>query len=167
MHTQQIQEQRWLSTAVAQFAEALASLTPSEILRDGLDLIRQECRSDLVTLSSTRNHVVTNLGASPSWAVLESPVSADWFPWGLGMVQPQRFLFLQRAELLPADPMNSRTLGDRGVCSSLHLPILERQQPIGALQIYWSTPRQDWDDHQGRILRSIGRLLLRGSIRAH
>ncbi|MHB1139261.1 MAG: GAF domain-containing protein, partial [Microthrixaceae bacterium] len=74
---------------------------------------------------------------------------------------PRRFLFVEQAGALPAAAGDPVTLGEHGISSCLHLPILERQQPIGALQLFWAEPRLVWDDEQGRILRSLGRFLLR------
>ena len=160
MQTQQLQSQGTLAAAVAHFSEGLAGLAPADILSDGLSLVRHQCAADSVTLYSIRQQVVTPLGTSPLAPFVPEACSTNWFPWGLHTTQPQRFLLVQQAEMLPADPRTSQTLGERGVRSCVHLPIVERQQLLGALQLYWSTPRQTWDDSSGQILRSLGRLLL-------
>jgi GAF domain-containing protein len=160
MQTQQLQSQRTLAAAVAQFSEGLAGLAPSDIISDGLRLIRQQCAADSVTLYSIREQVVTPLGTSPLSQAATETYSASWFPWGLHMAQPQRFLLVQQAEMLPAAPATSQTLGELGVRSCVHLPIVQRQQLLGALQLFWCTPRQTWEDSSGQILRSLGRLLL-------
>ena len=160
MQTQQFQSQRTLAAAVANFSESLAGLAPSDILSDGLSLIRQQCAADSVTLYSISQQVVTPLGTSPLTHPATETSSTNWFPWGLHMAQPQRFLLVQQAEMLPADPITSQTLGVSGVRSCVHLPLVQRQQLLGALQLFWSTPRQTWDDSNGQILRSLGRLLL-------
>ena len=85
---------------------------------------------------------------------------ASWFPWGLAPMNPERFIFVEQAEQLPALPTGGVTLGDIGVKSCLHLPILERRKPVGYLQVYWPETRLVWDDDIGRILRSLGRFLL-------
>ena len=94
----------------------------------------------------------------PSEAELRVPL--DWFPWGLAPVSPRRFLLVSDARTLACDPTSGATLGDIGVRSCLHLPILERQRNIGALHLYWSEPRLVWDDDRGRLLRLLGRFLL-------
>jgi len=160
MQTQQFQSQGTLAAAVALFSEGLAGLAPSDIVSDGLRLIRQQCAADSVTLFSIHEQVVTPLGTSPLSHSAAGVCSTRWFPWGLHMAQPQRFLLVQQAEMLPADPITSQTLGELGVRSCVHLPIVQRQQLLGALQLFWSTPRQTWDDSNGQILRSLGRLLL-------
>ena len=163
MQTQQFQSQRALAAAVAVFSEGVAGSAPSEILSDGLGLIQHQCSADQVTLYSAHQHEVIPLGTSP---VEEMPTGAcptDWFPWGFSVAAPERFLFVQNAETLPVALGSSQTLGELGLHSCLHLPILERQQLIGALQLYWSAPQEEWDDSTGQILRSLGRLLLASS----
>ncbi len=181
MRTQQIQAQQSLSTqslstqslstAVALFSERVPNLAPSAILRQGLDLIRQRCSADQVMLYSTLQRRVTPLGTVqsnnlPSTNQNPDSYSTDWFPWGLHIAPPLRFLFVQDAQMLPADPTSGHTLGQIGLRSCLHLTIRERQQPIGALHLYWSESRPNWDDSKGQILRSLGRLLLTASSEA-
>ena len=36
----------------------------------------------------------------------------------------------------------------------------ERGRTGGALQVFWSGPRLEWDDDRGRLLRTLGRFLL-------
>ncbi len=57
-------------------------------------------------------------------------------------------------------PGSVAVLGDLGIRSCLHLPILERQRPVGALQLAWCSPHDEWDDRLGRLLRILGRSLL-------
>jgi GAF domain-containing protein len=64
------------------------------------------------------------------------------------------------AALLASAPGAGPTVGELGARSCLHLPILERQRPIGALHLYWAEPHLAWDDRRGRLLRLLGRFLL-------
>ena len=160
MQTQQFHSQRSLAAAIAVFSEGVAGSAPSGIVSDGLQLIRHQCSADQVTLSSAEQHGVTPVGTSPVRNMLRDSCSTDWFPWGFNVATPERFLFVQNAETLPFAQRSSQTLGELGLRSCVYLPILDRQQLIGALQLYWSAPRTEWDDSTGQILRSLGRLLL-------
>jgi GAF domain-containing protein len=151
-----------LSSAVDRLTAHAAEWSTERVLDEGLDLVRDRSWADasaLYALDEGRVHALCRRPSAPGASPAELPL--DWFPWGLAPVSPQRFLFVEQAAPLPVDPTGSTTLGDLQVSSCLHLPILERQQLIGALQLYWTEPRLVWDDDQGRILRSLGRFLLR------
>ena len=150
-----------LSTAVDRLTAHAAGWSTARILDEGLDLVRDCCWADGSALHSNRGEQVEILCQRPALAANRpSTMPAGWFPWGLAPVSPRRFLFVENAAALPFTHDGSTTLGDVGVSSVLHLPILERQQPIGALHLYWAEPRLVWDDDSGRILRSLGRFLL-------
>ena len=42
----------------------------------------------------------------------------------------------------------------------MHLPVLERQTPVGALQLFWGEPLAAWDDQLGPTLRNLGRFMV-------
>ncbi len=151
-----------LSSAVDRLTAHAPEWSTERVLDEGLDLVRDRSWADASALFTLRGERVVTLCCRPA-ASDDQPDEqpADWFPWGLAPVSPRRFLFVEQAGLLPAAPEGRGLLGDLGISSCLHLPILERQQPIGALQLYWREPRLVWDDEQGRILRSLGRFLLR------
>lgn len=150
-----------LSTAVDRLTAHAAGWSTARILDEGLDLVRDCCWADGSALHANHGDHVQVLSQRPADVVdRPSHLPTGWFPWGLAPVSPRRFLFVENASTLPFSPDGSITLGDVGVSSCLHLPILERQQPIGALHLFWSEPRLVWDDDSGRILRSLGRFLL-------
>ncbi len=86
--------------------------------------------------------------------------AARLVPLGLAPLNPQRYLLVEDAAALPSSPDSDQTLGDLGIRSCLHLPILERSAPVGAVHLYWTEPRLNWDDQRGRLLRTLGRFLL-------
>ena len=47
-----------------------------------------------------------------------------------------------------------------GVRSCLHLPILERSAPVGAVHLYWTEPRSQLGRPTRPLLRTLGRFLL-------
>jgi GAF domain-containing protein len=106
--------------------------------------------------------VAATLGAVPAaTGVLPAQsVPTDWFPWGLAPIQADRFVLIDDARSLPATPDSAVTLGSLGVRSCLHLPLRQKARTVGALQLFWTSPRLAWDDDRGRLLRTLGRFLL-------
>lgn len=145
---------------------------PERVMCEGLDLVRDASWADECRLYAIDDERVREVAARPTPIQPRDPdgVPLDWFPWGLAPVSPRRFLLVAEADLLPSAPPRPTddgaardpvpTLGELGTCSCLHLPILERQRPIGALALYWAEPRLAWDDERGRLLRLLGRFLL-------
>jgi len=132
---------------------------------EGLDLVRDASWADECHLYAIRGESALKVAgrpARPQCAIDDDPAGAplSWFPWGLAPVNPSRFVLVADAAGLPSSPDGGATLGDAGTCSCLHLPILERERSIGALQLYWSEPRLAWDDERGRLLRLLGGFLL-------
>lgn len=156
------------------------------VLDEGLDLVRDVSWADTCALFRVDRNAVTVLHtrptAPPSAAIAtEGPVAvaaalgavpattgllraatvpADWFPWGLAPIQADRFVLVDDARCLPASPDGHVTLGSLGVRSCLHLPLRQKARTVGALQLFWSSPRLAWDDDRGRLLRTLGRFLL-------
>jgi GAF domain-containing protein len=152
-----------LSAAVDRLSAHAADWSTSRVLDEGLDLVRDCSWADGSVLYAAQADRIVTVCRRPAPGQRETPgldLPSGWFPWGLGPVNPRRFIFVENAAALPAGPDDPRTLGDLEVSSCLHLPILERQQPIGALHLLWTEPRLVWDDDCGRILRSLGRFLL-------
>ena len=135
---------------------------PERILCEGLDLIRDSSWADECRLYSVLSDtaVAIEVAARPGPSEPRTAVPTDWFPWGLAPANPRRFLLIADATRLPASPESARTVGDEGFASCLHLPILERQRPIGAMQLYWREPHVAWDDQRGRLMRLLGHFLL-------
>ncbi len=135
---------------------------PERVMCEGLDLARDASWADECRLYAIRDDVAVEVAARPRPV---SPRDRDglplsWFPWGLAPVNPRRFVLVADAAALPSGPSGDPTLGDLGASSCLHLPILERQRPVGALHLYWTEPHVAWDDERGRLLRLLGRFLL-------
>lgn len=161
MISQGSEQQLSLSTAVDRLTAHAGGWSTQRILDEGLDLVRDCSWADGSALHANRGEHVEVLCRRPAVGDdLDENIPTDWFPWGLAPMNPRRFIFVEQADSLPAGPDGARTLGSLGVSSCLHLPILERQQPIGALHLFWSEPRLVWDDDSGHILRSLGRFLL-------
>ncbi len=135
---------------------------PARVLDEGLDLVRDASWADQCHLYAIRPHAAVQVASRPTRRACgdDSGSPLDWFPWGLAPVNPTRFVLVADARGLPASASATTTLGDLGARSCLHLPILERERPIGALHLYWSEPRLEWDDERGRLLRLLGGFLL-------
>lgn len=161
MISQGTERQLALSSAVDRLTSHAGDWSTGRILDEGLDLVRDCSWADASVLHATRGDDVVALCRRPAlgdeW---QDEIPADWFPWGLAPVSPRRFIFVEQAENLPATPAGKQTLGELGVSSCLHLPILERDRPMGAVHLFWTEPRLVWNDDSGRILRSLGRFLL-------
>lgn len=129
---------------------------------EGLDLVRDASWADECRLYAIRDDVALEVAARPAPVAPREPdgVQLSWFPWGLAPVNPRRYVLVADARSLPASPGGNETLGALGTTSCLHLPILERQRPVGALHLYWAEPHLGWDDERGRLLRLLGRFLL-------
>lgn len=150
-----------LSAAVDRLSANTDDWTLGRLLDEGLDLARDAVWADGAALYAVDENGATAVCRRPR-ATTPRPdvVAAAWFPWGLGPVNPTRFLLVQDAESLPTGPGRAPTLGELGIRSCLHLPLLDRQHPIGSLQLFWREPRLVWDDDAGRVLRSLGQYLL-------
>ncbi len=159
---------RGLSAAVARLSDHAAEWGTDRVLDEGLDMVRDSTWADIALLHAVERDVVRMVARRPGALGVDQSVpgsdfaeqvAGDWFPWGLAPVRPKRFLLVDDATFLPARP-GGPTVGQLGLRSCLHLPIMERGVPVGALHLYWSEPRLAWDDDHGRLLRTLGRFLL-------
>lgn len=137
------------------------------LLDEGLDMLRDACWADSVVLYTyDQGNFVAAACRPKAPAYVPGIAPSDWFPWGLSQVRPSRFLFIEDAGALAVYPRPDTgystmyRLEEFGIATCLHLPLNEREQPVGALQIFWSSPQQEWDDDLGRLLRTIGHYLL-------
>jgi hypothetical protein len=133
------------------------------LLDEGLDLVRDTCWADAAALVRHDAGEVRALRRRPEHFGLDawcSDVPSTWFPWGLGTLNPDRFLLVERAAALPVAPGSPFRLGDLGVASAMLLPLREQERPSGGLVVLWREPRLAWDDERGRLLRTLGRFLL-------
>jgi GAF domain-containing protein len=158
-----------LSAAVERLSQHARDWPAHRLLDEGLDLVRDSTWAEISILHSVGPDGIRVVARRPDpgesgsrvpGADIPSTLPAGWFPWGLGPVNPRRFLLVEDATSLPVGPGRSPTVAALGMRSCLHLPILERQTPLGALHLYWSEPRLAWDDDHGRLLRTLGRFLL-------
>lgn len=143
---------------------AMAGRWSTERLVDeGLDLVRDACWADAAALVRLRGPGAEVLRRRPEHFGLDGWCAAApraWFPWGLGMVNPDRYLLVDHAAELPVAPGSPHRLGDLGVCSALLLPLREQSTVTGAIVVLWREPRLAWDDDRGCLLRNLGRFLL-------
>lgn len=158
-----------LSAAIDRLTDHAGDWTTPRLLDEGLDLVRDASWADACALLRCDGVRVVAVHGRPTDVVgddgpIAAVVPASWFPWGLAPVRPDRFLLVDDARLLRTSPDDGPTLADVGVRSCLHLPLLERGEPVGALHVFWSEPRLAWDDDRGRLLRSLGRFLLACSV---
>lgn len=153
---------RGLSAAFGRISQHADEWGPDRVLCEGLDLARDASWADECRLYAIRDELAVEVAARPTPVAPRDPdgLPLTWFPWGLAPVSPRRYVLVSDASILPSDPTGSTSLGDCGTSSCLHLPILERQRPVGALHLLWSEPHLAWDDERGRLLRLLGRFLL-------
>lgn len=153
-----------LTSLVAQIdrlTENIAVWPTSRMIDEGLDIVRDHCWAISSALYSRNGGSVTLIGHRPHRSGQQyETIDANWFPWGLGGTNPERFMFIGEAGALPSTIDSTGTLADRGITSCAHLPLIERGSPIGYLQIHWGETRLVWDDDAGRVLRVLGRFLL-------
>lgn len=150
-----------LSSAIDRLGEKSADWDPGRAIDEGLDIVRDYCWASSCALYDNRSDEIELVGHRPNVEELQGlTLDRSWFPWGLAPMNPQRFVFVEDARQLPAEPSSSIGLGELGIESCLHLPILERDRPLGFIQVFWSETRLVWDDEMGRILRTLGRFLL-------
>lgn len=150
-----------LVTAVEQLADGAATTTTNELLDRGVSLAAEHSGADgLVLFRNDGDSVRVVRRLRSVWTPRPEELPASWFPWSLGSMSPNRFLFVADCRSLPIGPGSSPTLGDIGVHSCVHLPILERAHTVGAMQLFWKEPLGAWDDNVGPALRNLGRFLL-------
>ncbi len=157
-----------LTAAIDRLTGHVDDWTTPRLLDEGLDLVRDASWADACALLRCDGPSILPVHTRPADVVgdegpIASAVPDSWFPWGLAPVRPDRFLLVDDARPLAIEP-DGRTLGDAGVRSCLHLPLLERGEPVGAIHVFWSEPHLAWDDDRGRLLRSLGRFLLTCSV---
>ncbi len=80
------------------------------------------------------------------------------FPWGIPSLQPSRFVLVEHAEKLSIG--DTSQLGDLGLVSALHLPLEDQGRHVGAMQLYWESRVEEWDDRCGALLRALGVFVL-------
>lgn len=69
-----------------------------------------------------------------------------WFPWSLGNIRPEEYVFIRNAGALPVSPSDDRTIADLGMSSVVMMPVVNRPgNPVGAVCAYWSDERSSWD----------------------
>jgi len=154
-----------LSAAIDRLTEHAADWTTPRLLDEGLDLVRDASWADTCALLRIDGDVVTSVRGRPADAVaprgpISPAVPTSWFPWGLAPVHADRFLLVDDARTLPVTPEGTTVLGELGTRSCLHLPLRERGATVGAIHVFWSESRLEWDDDRGRLLRSLGQFLL-------
>lgn len=155
-----------LSSAIDRLGEQALHWGARRTIDEGLDIVRDYCWAGSCALYDARQGRIELIGHRPALDMGERLVAPpDWFPWGLAPMNPRRFMFIEDAGRLPAVPDGSVTLAERGIESCLHLPLLERDTPVGYLQVFWPETRLVWDDNIGRILRTLGRFLLEAAAR--
>ncbi|MFN8049903.1 MAG: hypothetical protein U0Q22_00510 [Acidimicrobiales bacterium] len=96
----------------------------------------------------------------------EHEVPLGWFPWSLGNIRPSKYMFIRNAGALAVAHDSSTTIGDLGLTSALHLPVLglapgicaaatlSSAPVIGAVCAYWSDERASWSSDDRELLCS-------------
>ncbi len=88
-------------------------------------------------------------------APISGSVALTWFPWSLGNVRPQHYLFVRNAGALPSRPEHGGTIGELGISSALHVPIQSNPATtIGALCAYWVDERLSWEEEERDVVCS-------------
>lgn len=150
-----------LVTEIERLTENIAVWPTDRLIDEGLDIVRDHCWAVSSVLYRRSGQSVIPVRRRPNGNDHDDHVvDPGWFPWGLGGTKPERFMFIGDAGALPLVSDSVETLADRGITSCAHLPLVERGQPVGYLQIHWGETRLVWNDDAGRILRVLGRFLL-------
>lgn len=69
-----------------------------------------------------------------------------WFPWSLGNIRPEEYMFIRNAGALSIAPGDRRTIADLAMRSVVHLPVVDSPaNVIGAVCAYWSDEPASWD----------------------
>lgn len=156
------------SSSIDRLTSMAGRWSTSRLVDEGLDLVRDTCWADAAALVRLRGPDAEVLRRRPDHFGLDrwcADAPRAWFPWGLGTVNPDRYLLVDRAAELQVAPGSPHRLGDLGVSSALLLPLREQGLVSGAIVVMWREPRLAWDDERGRLLRSLGRFLLAQSPR--
>lgn len=75
-----------------------------------------------------------------------TPVPLTWFPWSLGNIRPEEYLFVRNAGALPLSAGDPRTISDLAMASVVHIPVMAISSlPIGSVCAYWSEEQSSWD----------------------
>lgn len=84
-----------------------------------------------------------------------SSVPLAWFPWSLGNIRPEEYMFIRNAGALALGPGDDRTIADLGMASVVHLPVVSAPAvAVGAICAYWSDERSSWDSSSREVLCS-------------
>jgi len=118
--------------------------------RQGIAAIAAHLGAEHVRLADDRGHQWSTNPGSRIWPAEER--------WGLSAVRTEQFLFVRAAERLRVDDRS--TLGQLGVRSVLHLPLVEQGRRTGALDVAWCHRVEWWDDRDGPVVRNLARMLL-------
>lgn len=90
------------------------------------------------------------------WTALGMPIDVaemqriplDWFPWSLGSVRPEEYLFVRNAGLLPMTTPPRLVGADLSIGAALMVPLVAASTTAGALCVYWRDERQSWDSSE-------------------
>ena len=67
-----------------------------------------------------------------------------WFPWSLGNIRPDEYVFVRNAGPLPLEPRVGACVADLGMSSVLHMPVNVEGRLVGAVCAYWAEERSSW-----------------------
>ena len=81
------------------------------------------------------------------------PIGLQWFPWSLGNIKPNEYVFVRNAGTLPSRPGSEGIAPDLEMASALYLPIVAEGQHRGAIAAYWPTERKEWASSDRDTLR--------------
>ena len=87
-------------------------------------------------------------------------VPMAWFPWSLGNIRPEEYLFIRNAGALPAVHNGYGTIADSAMSSALLLPVIGQFGPVGAVCAYWSVERSSWASEGRELVCSWARDVL-------
>lgn len=92
-------------------------------------------------------------GGSAICAGLSVPLA--WFPWSLGNIRPEEYMFVRNAGALHLGPDDHHTIADLGMASVLLVPVVSSPTvPVGAVCAYWSEERSSWDSSSRDVVCS-------------
>lgn len=113
-------------------------------------------RVELFSFDSTVATVVDR------WVAMGMPIALGenrevplgWFPWSLGSIRPNEYLFVRNAGMLPMSEPPMLIGADLSIGAALMLPLIVGGSTLGALCVYWREERQTWESSERELVAS-------------
>lgn len=121
--------------------------TPTRRLFDVAEQIAEQLGAQRLELYRfERDAALIEASAGMAGYPTDPRVPLTWFPWSLGNIRSEEYVFIRNAGVLPTGPGSPLTLDDLGLVSALHVPVVDEiGRPVGAIAAYWCEECESWD----------------------